>query len=126
MSSMGALQLSQKTPQFLKEDNTSRIASYVPYLSVSESPDLWSNYEQLLISNLQIGDDKSALLCLNKLISRFGATNERVMALRGLYRETTAEGEVTLDQVLQEYESILLGDPTNIVILHLLVAYCCI
>ena len=122
MSNVEALQLSQYAPQFLKKHESSRMSVILPYLSVSESSDLWLTYEQLLFSNLRTGDDKSALLCLDNLISRFGANNERVMALRGIYQESVAEDNEALEKVLQQYETILLEDPTNTVTLCLFIA----
>ena len=72
-------------------------------------------HEKLLVSCLRTGDDKGAFLCLERLIGRFGATNERVMGLRGLYQEALAEDETALRQVLREYDDVLAGDVTNTV-----------
>lgn len=72
-------------------------------------------YEQLFLSCLQTGDDKSAHLCLERLIDRFGVTNERVMGLRGLYQEAVAEDDAALEKVLQEYDGALAEDPINTV-----------
>lgn len=66
-------------------------------------------------SCLRTGDEKSAHLCLERLIARFGLENERVMALRGLYQEATAEDNAALERVLEDYESILARDQTNMV-----------
>jgi tetratricopeptide (TPR) repeat protein len=52
---------------------------------------------------------------LDRLLSRFGESNERIMALQGLYREATAESDSDLQKVLTEYDSILKGDPGNMV-----------
>lgn len=108
------LKFSQNAPQYLQKQANVQ-TSTLPFLSATESSDVWITYEQLLLSCLRTGDDESALLCLDSLISRFGADNERIMALRGLYQEAVAEDETALDKVLQKYEQIILEDPTNIV-----------
>lgn len=115
VSHTDVLKFSQNAPQYLQKQANIRTSTLLPFLSVTESSDVWMSYEQLLLSCLRTGDDKSALLCLDSLISRFGADNERIMALRGLYQEAIAADEIALDKVLQEYEHIILEDPTNIV-----------
>lgn len=70
-------------------------------------------YEKLFLSCLRTGDDKAAFNCLEKLIGRFGATNERVMGLRGLYREAVAKDDAALERVLQEYDEVLAEDTVN-------------
>ena len=72
-------------------------------------------YEKLILSCLQTGDEKSAHLCLERLIKRFGASNERVMGLRGLYQEAVATSAAELEVVLHEYETLLQEDPANTV-----------
>jgi tetratricopeptide (TPR) repeat protein len=49
------------------------------------------------------------------LSDRFGATNERVMGLKGMYQEAVAEDNVTLERILKGYETIVVEDPTNTV-----------
>ena len=115
VSHTDVLKFSQNAPQYLQKQANIRTSTLLPFLSATESSDVWISYEQLLLSCLRTGDDKSALLCLDSLISRFGADNERIMALRGLYQEAIAEDASTLDKVLQEYENIILEDPTNTV-----------
>ena len=66
-------------------------------------------------SCLRTGDEQSAHICLERLASRFGSENERVMALRGLFQEAIAEDDVALGRVLEEYDSILAIDHTNMV-----------
>jgi hypothetical protein len=68
-----------------------------------------------MLSCLRTGDEQSAHLCLERLASRFGAENERLMALRGLFQEAIAEDEEALQRVLEEYESIIAQDVTNTV-----------
>jgi hypothetical protein len=68
-----------------------------------------------MLSCLRTGDEESARLCLDRLTERFGSQNERLMALRGLYQEATAQNDATLKEVLAEYEKILKNDPSNMV-----------
>lgn len=108
-----ALALSQEAPHHLRKYTASKFPFPIPLLSNAENPELWTNYERLLLSCLRTGDDKSAFMCLEKLIERFGASNERVMGLRGLYQESVAEGGPALEKVLREYDAVLAEDPTN-------------
>jgi hypothetical protein len=71
--------------------------------------------EQLFFSCLQTGDDRSALLCLEQLTSRFGPSNERVMGLRGLYEEAIAETQSDLENCLRKYDVSLSENPLNLV-----------
>lgn len=109
-----ALQLSQQAPELLRS-TPSAIASYsVSSLwSAAETPELWTSYENLMLSCLRTGDEQSAGLCLERLTERFGAGNERLMALRGLFQEAIAVDDAALKQVLEEYERILKDDPAN-------------
>lgn len=66
-----------------------------------------------MMSCLRTGDEESARLCLGRLTERFGTSNERVLALIGLYDEATAKDEGELDEVLKSYENLLKNDPTN-------------
>ena len=68
-----------------------------------------------MLSCLRTGDEESAHLCLKRLAQRFGDDNTRLMALRGLFQEAVAKDDAALKQVLDEYESILTDDPSNIV-----------
>lgn len=54
-------------------------------------------------------------MCLEKLIERFGAANERIMALRGLYQEAVAENDAVMEKILKEYNGVLAESPTNTV-----------
>ncbi len=72
-------------------------------------------YENLMLSCLRTGDEQSAHLCLERLTARFGAENERLMALRGLFQEAIATDDAALKQVLEEYDTILKKDSSNIV-----------
>jgi hypothetical protein len=72
-------------------------------------------YENLMLSCLRTGDEQSAHWCLERLTKRFGADNERLMALRGLFQEAIASDDAALKQVLDEYERLLMEDPSNMV-----------
>lgn len=98
-----------------KYANTGTSTLPLPLILYSESTELWLQYEKLLLSCLRTGDDKAAHVCLEKLIDRFGATNERVMGLRGLYQEAVAKDDAALETVLDEYEEVLAEDPANMV-----------
>jgi tetratricopeptide (TPR) repeat protein len=66
-----------------------------------------------MLSCLRTGDEQSAHTCLERLTERFGADNERLMALRGLFQEAVANDDVELKKVLEEYDVILANDPSN-------------
>ncbi|KAI8951393.1 tetratricopeptide [Xylaria longipes] len=110
-----ALRHSQQAPSILENSpgaiSTSPLQSM---LSASETQQLWTIYENLLLSCLRTGDDESAHQCLGRLVNRFGDDNERVMALKGLLKEATAPDDATLDTILQEYEQILQENPPNL------------
>ncbi|CAD6593138.1 MAG: hypothetical protein ASARMPRED_007081 [Alectoria sarmentosa] len=113
-SNSEALSLSQQTAQYLQKHastGTSRIP--IPILTYPESTETWVMYEKLFLSSLRTGDDKAAFNCLEKLMNRFGATNERIMGLRGLYQEAVAKDDAALERVLQEYDEILAEDSVN-------------
>jgi ER membrane protein complex subunit 2 len=84
-------------------------------LEKPETPVTWNDYERLFQACLRVGDDKSAHLCLERLTTRFGADDNRVMGLRGIYQEAIANGTQDLEKVLQSYERILDSDPMNVV-----------
>ena len=102
-----ALQLSQQAPQLLAKAPPSNDLFPLSLLNTAESSDSWASHERLFYACLQAGDDKSAFLLLERLTKRFGADNERVMGMRGLYQEAVAESEEDLRKVLQEYNKIL-------------------
>ena len=113
-SNLEALNLSQQTARYLhKHASTGTLTMPIPFLSHSESTDVWLMYEKLFLSCLCTGDDKAAFNCLEKLIDRFGPTNERVMGLRGLYQEAVAKDDTALERVLQEYNEVLAEDSLN-------------
>ena len=109
------LQDAQAAPEFLQGNSAQLPIFPLSLLSrQTESAELWNTYEKLLVSCLQSGDEKSAHLCLERLINRFGASNERVMALRGVYEEAIAKTPRDLERILQEYETTLAANPVNI------------
>lgn len=110
-----ALQLAQQAPKLLGRPAPNQSTISLPFTGEQESPEIWTQYENLFLSCLRTRDDNSASLCLERLIKRFGATNERVMGLRGLYQEATAEDEGALTRVLTDYEKTLEEDPANMV-----------
>lgn len=111
-----ALALSQQAPAVLRSSPASVSSSPLSALfSAPEKPELWIKYENLILSCLRTGDDQSAHQCLERLVARFGADNERVQALRGLVKEAEAADNSALEDVLKEYEQILSENDTNIV-----------
>ncbi|KAH8804623.1 hypothetical protein F5884DRAFT_859245 [Xylogone sp. PMI_703] len=109
-----ALQLSQQAPAILKSAPPSSSPFPLATLASSaETADLWTTYENLLLSCLRTGDEDSAHLCLERLTERFGADNERVMAFKGLFQEAIAENNAALQKVLEEYEEILANNASN-------------
>ena len=112
-SNAEALNLSQTTNQYLQE--RAFMTFPISSLSLPESTDLWLVCEKLFLSSLRTGDDKAAFNCLDKLVKRFGATNERVLGLRGLYQEAVAKDDVALETILREYNEVLAENTTNIV-----------
>ncbi|EGS17348.1 uncharacterized protein CTHT_0066700 [Thermochaetoides thermophila DSM 1495] len=107
LSPAEALALSKKAPTVLNSRTTN-------LLSGTEKPEVWVQYENLVISCLRTGDDTAARKCLERLTERFGPANERVQALQGLYKEATAANTKELEEVLKEYEDILAENDTNI------------
>ncbi|KAG4425969.1 hypothetical protein IFR04_000913 [Cadophora malorum] len=109
-----ALSLSQQAPALL-QSIPSAISSYsVSSLwSAAETPELWTTYENLMLSCLRTGDELSASQCLQRLTERFGADNERLMALRGVFQEARASDDAALKNILKEYENILAQNPGN-------------
>ncbi|KAK7749382.1 Inositol phosphatase SIW14 [Diatrype stigma] len=118
-----ALRHSQLAPTIL-ETTTGAVSNSTleSLLASPETSELWTIYENLLLSCLRTGDDEAAHQCLGRLVKRFGDANERVMALKGLLKEAEASDKATLEVILQDYEQILANDPTNIPIVKRRVA----
>ena len=110
-----ALRLSQQAPRILASSPKTSLPYPLSLFVSSETPELWTQYENLLLSCLRTGDDCSARQCLDRLIERFGEENERIMAFKGIYEEAVATNTQTLDKILKEYERALESDGTNVV-----------
>ncbi len=108
-----ALHLSQQAPLLLQKPSSTLGALHsFPHTS-NETPETWTLYEKLFLSCLQTGDDKSAHLCLERLSAWFEPSNERLISLRGLYREAVGEDDAALTHILKDYEDVLTEDPAN-------------
>lgn len=110
-----ALQLSQQANSVLSKPAPASTFFPLSLLTTAETPDSWTELERLFVACLRTGDDESAHLCLERLTQRFGASDERVMGLRGLYQEAVAQGSEDLEQILSEYEDVLSENPMNVV-----------
>jgi ER membrane protein complex subunit 2 len=109
-----ALQLSQKAPNLLSKSSVASASLPLSLIAAAESPETWMELVQLFYACLSTGDDKSAHLCLEKLTQRFGANNDKVMAMRGMYQEAVAEDEGELKKILGEYNKSLAESPMNV------------
>ncbi|PFH61948.1 hypothetical protein XA68_15710 [Ophiocordyceps unilateralis] len=115
LSPAEALELASQAPEILRKNPKSFSASPLRALfSAPETAQLWTVYENLLQSCLQVGDDASARLCLERLVTRFGHEDERVMALQGLTQEAVASNESELQKILDGYEACLEKNDANI------------
>lgn len=116
LSPSQALELSQRAPHVLQNSpGTISSSALTSLLSAPESTELWLTYENLLLSCLRTGDERSAHECLTRLVRRFGDDNERIMAFTGLVKEASASNNAELEKVLKEYDDILAENNTNIV-----------
>ncbi|EAS28712.3 tetratricopeptide repeat domain-containing protein [Coccidioides immitis RS] len=115
------LDLSKQAPAILRNPPGSHLFPLTLF-SKPETPELWANYENLLVACLATKDDKCALDCLQRMTTRFGPANERVMGLRGLYEEALAENEAALESILRGYDLVLKDNPVNVPILKRRVA----
>ena len=108
------LELSQKASTLLSKSSLKTKSQLLSVVSAVEEPTEWAELEQVFLATLRSGDDETAHLCLERLSQRFGANNQRVMALRGLYQEAEAKNEEDVRRVLQSYNRIIKEDPMNI------------
>lgn len=116
LSNAEALQLAQLAPEVLKSNPKVFSASPLGALfSASETGDIWTIYENLLLACLRTGDDKAALECLERIVIRFGPNDERVMALDGLTREAKALNSSDLEKIINDYDAILKENDANVV-----------
>jgi tetratricopeptide (TPR) repeat protein len=108
-----ALALSQKAPLILAHPPTSSLPWPLSLLFSRETPESWTIHENLFYSALRTGDETAAKAVLERLEARFGDQNERIITLRGIYNEATAQSDSDLEKVFEGYEKILREDPTN-------------
>jgi hypothetical protein len=109
-----ALRISQQAPPII-DSSKSSLPWPLSLLSADDTPDKWTQYENLYVSCLRTGDDTSARIILDKLVARFGESNERVMAYQGMWAEAKADSVEDIKEVLKEYNETLEEDPTNTV-----------
>ncbi|KAK5689573.1 Inositol phosphatase SIW14 [Elasticomyces elasticus] len=109
-----ALSISAQANTFLAAQKT--LWSSLPYpLSLflnTESQEKWTSYENLFLALLRTGDHDSAYTCLEALTTRFGKTNDHILALQGLYQEATAKNKEELEEVMKAYDEVLNEDQT--------------
>ncbi|KAF2854762.1 hypothetical protein T440DRAFT_416315 [Plenodomus tracheiphilus IPT5] len=108
-----ALALSQKAPLILSSAPTSSLPWPLSLLFSRETPESWTIHENLFYAALRTGDEASARSILSRLEDRFGEHNERIITLRGIFNEATAQSNGDLEKVFDGYEKILREDPTN-------------
>jgi hypothetical protein len=113
--SANALQLSQQANAVLSRPAPTSSFFPLSLIAASETPDTWTDLERLFLACLRTGDDESAHLALERLTQRFGAHDERIMGLRGLYQEAEARNHNDLEKILAEYEDVLSQKPMNVV-----------
>ncbi|KAK0670811.1 hypothetical protein QBC41DRAFT_220747 [Cercophora samala] len=117
LSPAEALALSQQAPVVLQSSPSTVSSSALGSLfSAAEKPELWIQYENLIISCLRAGDDRAAQECHDRLAARFG-NNDRVKALGGLIKEAQAQNNGELDKILKEYDQMLEENNTNLPIM---------
>jgi tetratricopeptide (TPR) repeat protein len=108
------LNLKEHAPEFFKSQRNWGLPWPLNLLLNSESQEKWQIYENILLACLRTGDNESAYLCLEELTDRFGVENDRVLALRALYKEATANTQQELATVMQQYQDMLKEDPSVI------------
>ncbi|PHH91046.1 hypothetical protein CDD83_1885 [Cordyceps sp. RAO-2017] len=110
-----ALELAQRAPEILRSNPKAFSASPLQSLfSTPETAQIWTIYENLMLSCLRAGDDAAAHECLERLMKRFGDEDERILALRGLAKEAVASNDDDLEKILEEYELLLEQNGANI------------
>ncbi|KAG8413230.1 hypothetical protein J3458_012817 [Metarhizium acridum] len=116
LSPAEVLKLAQKAPEILRQNPKASSASPLSSLfSTPETADTWTIYENLMIACLQTGDDEAANECLGRIVTRFGDSHDRVLALNGLFKEATASNNAELEKILEEYEALLQQNDASIV-----------
>ncbi|OJJ05352.1 hypothetical protein ASPVEDRAFT_55258 [Aspergillus versicolor CBS 583.65] len=112
-----ALHRSQQAPAILGQEGSGGLLSRWYTILDNDGSNYFDSLEKLFFSCLQSADDKSALLCLERLTHRFGPSHERIMALRSIYDEAIAEDNPSLERCLKKYDDILSQNPANLPIL---------
>lgn len=108
------LSVAQRSSTVLAKSSLVTKSLPISLVTALEAPIEWAELEQIFYACLRSGDDEAAHRCLERLTGRFGDTNHRVMALRGMYQEAVAQDELELRRVLQTYNDILKQDPMNV------------
>lgn len=112
---LATLRFSQQAPVILSGKSASgNMPASVPIYK-RDGPEEYDIMEQLFLSCLQTGDDQAASQCLERLTCRFGASNERIQGLRGLYQEAVAEKPSDLQECLRHYDEARSEHPLNLV-----------
>jgi ER membrane protein complex subunit 2 len=112
-----ALQLARKAPTVLSKSSSIATTFPMSLVGTPESPEAWLELTTLFYACLRTGDDRAAHLALERMTKRFGESNDRVMAMRGMYQEAVAQDEAELRSILQDYNRILSENPVNVPIL---------
>lgn len=111
-----ALRLSQEAPAILKKYSGWTLPFPLSRITADDSPEKWVSLENLFYACILTGDNKSAFGCLDMLKERFGAANERIMGLTGVYHEAIAPDDKAAENVLKQYEEVIADSPTNFII----------
>ncbi|KAH8174209.1 tetratricopeptide repeat domain-containing protein [Sarocladium implicatum] len=115
LSPAEAMKVAQEAPTILRNNPKAISASPLQFLfTAPETADLWTIYENLLLSCLRTADDDAAQQCLERLTLRFGEDNPRIMAFQGLVKEAKASSNGDLDKIMAEYEVILEENALNV------------
>ncbi|KAK4211647.1 TPR repeat protein oca3 [Rhypophila decipiens] len=115
LSPAAAYYISRQAPAVLQGSPSTVSSSPLSALfSEKESPELWLKYENMLLSCLRTENDQAAHLFLERLVTRFGDDNERIMAFKGLLKEAVARQNGDQVRILNEYDQILSENDTNI------------
>lgn len=116
LSPAETLELARQAPEMLRRNHKAVSSSPLQTIfSAPETADLWTMYENLLLSCLRAGHDDAAHQVLERLVIRFGDKDERLAALKGLVKEAEATDDDQLQAILDEYDALLAESGTNIV-----------
>lgn len=119
LSPAEAMKLAQRAPELLRSNPRAFSVSPLQSLfSAPETGELWTVYENLLLVCLRTGNERAAHECMDRIVLRFGATDERALALQGLVKEAEAKSDEELNKVLKEYEALLKENDACVVSYH--------